>query len=129
MSPNNRALSMTGIIVPSAVARGTSARNIGDVFSEGGGQINLMLLFLTQDFADVFGDRIFPERLTLPYTFPVVPHRHVLVLEVGAQHRLGIVGLFDGQDLHRRRAAEVVDVAGNGERMRQFLLGMRLELL
>src|SRR5712692_8211419 len=55
-------------------------REIGRVFAERCGKVDLVLLLLAQDFADVLGDRILAERLALAYALAVRANRVVLVL-------------------------------------------------
>src|SRR5688572_10594422 len=65
-------------------------RYVWNVFTECGCQIDLMFLFLDQDLANLLRHRVFPERVALPHPLAVGAHRVVLVLQIGAQHLLGV---------------------------------------
>ena len=88
-----------------------------------------MLLLLPEDLADVLGDRVLAERLAFPHAHAVIPHRLVLVIEIGAQH--GLVLLDELHRLRRRggHPSEVVDVLRDGQRVLQFLCGVGFQFL
>src|SRR5262249_7668181 len=66
--------------------------------TERGGQIDLVVLLLDQNLADLLGQREFAERLALADAVAVIAHGLVLVVEVEAQHLLGVL-----RGLHRLR--------------------------
>ncbi len=113
-----------------AIPKGRSAlADVGHVDPQGGGQVDLVLLLLDEDLADLLGEGEFPQGLALPDAVPVVPYRLVLVVQVEAKHVLGLLGHLDRLRRHRGRPAEVVDLLGDGERVRQLLAGVGLQLL
>src|SRR5256885_1348620 len=69
------------------------------------------------------------ERLALPHALAVRADRVVLVLQIGAQHLLGLLRELHRERRRRRHAAQVVDVLRHDERMLQFLARVLLELL
>ena len=85
-----------------------------------------MLLLLSQDLTQVFGDRDFVERFGLAQALAVLTDRLILVVEIGAQHHLGLVRELDRLRRRRRHAAEVVDVFRDGQRVLQFLRRVHL---
>ena len=76
----------------------------------------------------ILGDRVFLQRLALLQALAIVPDRVVLVVEIGAQHHFGLVAEDDRLGRRRGHAAKIVDVLGDGQRVRQFLASVRLEL-
>src|SRR5882724_10958237 len=64
-------------------------RHVRHVLTEGRGQINLVILFLHQDLANLLSERVLAQRLTLPDTLSVVSNRLVLVRQVEPEHVLG----------------------------------------
>src|SRR5262245_24439516 len=77
---------------------GPGPRDVGYLDAQRGRQVDLMLLLVDQDLADVFGHRELPERLALADALAVVADRLVLVLEVESEHVLGLL-----RRLHRLR--------------------------
>ena len=47
-----------------------------------------MFLFLFQDFPQMFGDGVFPERFGLPNALTIVAYRGVFVVEISASKRV-----------------------------------------
>ena len=101
----------------------------GRVFAERRRQIHLVLLLLAQDLADVFSDGVLLERLALLEAFAIVPDRVVLVVEIGAQHHLGLLAQHDRLGAAGRHPAQVVDVLRDRHRVLQLFAGVHLELL
>ena len=102
--------------------------DVGDVHAEGGGQVGLVFLLLDQDAADVFGDGVFAEGFALPDALAVVADRFVLVVEVETEHVFGLVGELDRLHGGRWHAAEIVDLAGDRQRVLQLFTGVDLQL-
>src|ERR1019366_4750840 len=98
------------------------------VFAERGGEIGQVFLLLLEDLADVLGHGVFLEHLALLDARPVLQDGLPLVVEVESQHVPGLVRRPDWLGYHRRVATEVVDLLRDGDRMLEFLAGMRLEL-
>ena len=86
--------------------------HVGDVFAEGGGEVDLVILFLDKDLADLFGHGEFAEGFALAYALAIVADGLVFVVEVEAEHLLGVVGGFDWLRSDGGHFAEVVDLAG-----------------
>src|SRR5579872_6248341 len=99
-----------GAVARRARASSTPARDIRDVLAEGRREVGQVLLFVAQNLAKILGNAELRERLALLDARPIVADGDDLVLEVGAQHRLRLVGLHDRERLRRGRAAQVVDV-------------------
>src|SRR5258706_10268188 len=104
------------------------ARNVGRIFAERGREIDQMLLLLAEDLANVFRDRILAERLAFAHTLAIRADRVTLVLQIGAQHLLGLFRLLDGFRRRSRHAAEIVDVLRDDECVAKLLARMLLEL-
>ena len=67
----------------------TSPRSGVDVwnfFTERSSQINLMILFLHQDLANLFSHRIFAERFTLRDAIAIITNGCILIIEILAKH-------------------------------------------
>ena len=91
-------------------------------------QIVLVLLLLRNDLPNLLRQRVMPDRLRLPQPLPVLPERLRLVLQVEPQHLLRLV-----RQLHRlgrriRHRAQIVNLIGDGHRVRQFLARMLPQL-
>src|SRR3984957_21008674 len=67
--------------------------------AERGWQIDLVILLLHQDFADLLSHGEFAERLALPDTVAVIANGFVFVVEIEPQH---VLGIFRGLDRLRR---------------------------
>src|ERR1700722_7958465 len=70
--------------------------HVGDVFAEGGGEVDLVVLFLDEDLADLFGHGEFAEGFALADAVAVVADGFVFVVEIEAEHLLGVFGGFYG---------------------------------
>ena len=101
-------------------------RHVGHVFAERGRQIDLVLLLLPQDLADVLGDRVLLQRFALHD--PLAIARESCRSRSRDRHAAfpRIVGLLDGQAASRRHAAQVVDLLGDGQRVLQLFAGVDL---
>ena len=66
----------------------SSGDGLRDVLAERRRQVELMLLLLPQNLADVLGDGVLLERLAFLDALAVGANRIVLVLQIGAQHLL-----------------------------------------
>src|SRR5579872_4536691 len=64
------------------------------VLAQRRGEIDQVLLLLPEDLANVLGDRVLAERFTLFHALAIRADRVALVLEVGPQHRFGLLGLL-----------------------------------
>src|ERR1700734_4424777 len=65
--------------------------HVRHLYPKRGGEIDLVILLLHQDFADLLGQGKFAERLALPDTVAIIAHGLVLVVEIEAQHVLGVL--------------------------------------
>jgi len=88
-----------------------------------------VVLLVEQDLPDMLGDGEFAERFALTDPLAVIADRVGLVLEIGAQHLLGLGGDLDRLRHHRRHRAEIVDLARDGQRVAQLLGSVLLELV
>src|SRR5215813_2800989 len=59
---------------------------VGNFFPEGSGQIDLMVLLLHEDLANLLRHRVFAKCFALPHAVAVVAYRLAFVLEVVAEH-------------------------------------------
>src|ERR1043166_1772165 len=64
---------------------GTTA-DVRDFYAEGGGQIDLMILLLHEDLANLFRHRVFSKRLALSDAIAVIANGFVLVIEIVSEH-------------------------------------------
>src|SRR5689334_1721316 len=65
-------------------------------------QVDLVLLLLDEDAADVLGDRVLAERLALPHPLAIVADGLGLVVEIELEHLFGSVRGPDRLRLDRR---------------------------
>jgi hypothetical protein len=103
--------------------------HVRNFFAQGSSQVDLVVLLLDQDLPDRFDECEFAEGFALPHAIAVVANRFVLIVEIESQHLLGVFGRFDRLRRDRGHLTEIVDLAGNRERMLQFLRGVQLELI
>ena len=75
-----------------------------------------------------FRHRIFAERFALAHALAVVQNRLALVVEVELQHRLGLRRHLDLARNRGRRAAQIIDLPGDGQGVLEFLPGVPFEL-
>ena len=69
--------------------QGACLRTTADIrnfYAQGGGQINLMILLLHDDLANLLGHRVFAKRLTLPNSVAVIANGFIFILEIIAEH-------------------------------------------
>src|SRR5262245_42992412 len=102
--------------------------DLGHVLAQGGGQVDLVLLLVDQDLADVLGHGVLAQGLALPHPLAVVAYRGVLVVQVEAKHLLCVLGRLDRLGRDHGHAAEVVDLFGDHQGVLELLLGVLLEL-
>ena len=69
------------------------------------------------------------QRLALLHALAIVADGVVLVVEVGAQHALGILGQHHRQRLGCRHTAQVIDVLGDRQGVLQLLARVHFQLL
>src|SRR5512135_570664 len=84
--------------------------HVGHLDAQGGRQVDLVLLLVDQDRADVLGHGVLAERLALADALAVVADRLVLVIEVEAEHVLGLFRLLDRLGRDAWHPAQVVDL-------------------
>jgi hypothetical protein len=70
-----------------------SATHVWNLFAKGRRQIDLMVLLLHEDLANLLGYRVFPKRFTLTDAVAVIADGLVFVLEI-IYPMLGLSGLF-----------------------------------
>src|SRR4029450_14037012 len=84
-------------MLPLAIFAGTSAAGlqtaalrtsakVRDFFAESLGEIDLMILFLYQDLANLLRYRVLPKVFTLPDAIQVVTHGLVFIVEIVPEH-------------------------------------------
>ncbi len=111
---------------------GVSARSAGDighVLAERGRKVDLVVLFLRQDLADLFGHRKLAERLALTNAIAIVTDGLIFVFEVEAQHFFRVIRRAHGLGRDGRHLAEIIDLPGNDKRMLKLIMRVRLELI
>mgnify|MGYP001235191872 CR=1 FL=1 len=91
--------------------------------------VDLVLLLLSKDLPDLFGHRELAERLALPDPLPIVSNRLRLVVQVELQHLARIGRHAHRLGLRRRHSAQVINLTGHRNRVRELFSRMRLELL
>src|SRR5277367_5369557 len=63
-----------------------TATCVRNIFAEGGGQVDLMILLLHENLADLFGEGEFPKLFALANAVAVVANGFGLVFEVEPEH-------------------------------------------
>src|SRR4029450_13857445 len=122
-----------------ATSRGTSAAGmqtaafrtgakVRDFFAESLGEIDLMILFLYKDLANLLRYRVLAKALTLPDAIAVITNGFVFVVEIVPEHFLRILRRAHGPWRDDRHLAEIVDLSRQGQRMIELLLGVDFEL-
>ena len=106
---------------------GTAAK-VWDFFAEGRGQIDLMVLLLHQDLANLFRHRVFSKRFTLPDAIAVIANGFVFILEIEPQHVFRIFRCAHRLGGDHWHFAEIVDLPREDQGMIELLLGMDFEL-
>src|SRR5580704_10465192 len=86
-----------------------------------------MVLFLGKDFAKQFGHGVFLKVFALMNALAVILDGGNFVGEIGAQHLFVVVGDFHRLGLHSGRAAQVVDLLGDGKGVLKFFAGVLFE--
>src|SRR5689334_9884847 len=105
-----------------------AACDVWDFFAQSRRQIDLVVLLLHQDLADLFGHRILTKALALPDAVAVLADRLVFVFEVESQHLSCILRGAYRLGSNRRHFAEIIDLPGNRQRMIEFLFGVNFKL-
>src|SRR5438477_1919210 len=96
-----------------ALALGTSSltgTQLRNFFAKSGGQIDLMVLLLDEDLADLFGHGVFSKRFTLRDTITVIANGFVFIIEIVAEHVSRIFGRAHRFGCNRRHFAEIIDL-------------------
>src|SRR6476661_11298644 len=93
-----------------AARSATPAGDIGHVFSERSREVDLVLLLLAQDFADVLGDGELRQGFALFDSLTIGANGVVLVFEVGSEHGASLARRYHRQGDGRRRPSQIVDV-------------------
>ena len=86
---------------------------IGNVDAQRGGQLDLVILFLHENVANLLGQGVLAQRVALADAFPIIEDRLVFVVQIEAQHFFRLLRRLDGLGRHLRHAAQVVDLLGN----------------
>src|SRR5450432_1852782 len=103
--------------------------NDRDVDSECGGEVDLVILFVDEDFADLLGHGVLAQGFTLPDAVAIVANGFAFVVQLEVQHFLGVVGSLHGFRCDAGHSTEIVDLAGDGKGVFEFLLGVNLKLI
>ena len=109
-----RACRSARILALAALTQGTAfgaAIHVGNIFAEGGGQIDLVVLLLHEDLANLFGHGKFSERLALPDSVAVIANGGVFVFEIEAQHLFWIFGCANRLRSDGGHFAQIIDLA------------------
>src|SRR6267143_4396006 len=106
---------------------GTAAK-VWDVLAEGSGQIDLMILLLHEDPANLLGHRVFAKRFTLRDAVAVIANGLVLTIEIISQDVFRIFRCAYRLGSDRRHFAEIVDLPREDQGMIELLLGVDFEL-
>jgi len=102
--------------------------NIRDVFAESSSQVDLMILLLHQNLADLFRHRVFSKRFTLRDAIAVIANGFVFIIEIVPEHVSGIFRCADWLGGHHRHFAEIIYLPREDQGMIEFLLGVGFEL-
>src|SRR5260370_36497558 len=92
-------VSRAGTLPGTALRR---SEGIGRFFTQGRGQINLMVLLFRQDLAELFCQGKFAESFTLPHSFGVIADGFILIIQIKTKHTSFILLRPDGLGSHRR---------------------------
>src|SRR4030095_5237289 len=93
-------------------AQSTSLRTGVDVwnfFTEGSGQIDLMVLLLHEDLANLFSQRKFSKRFTLRDAIAVIANGFIFIVEIVAEHISRVFRYADRLRTGHGHFAEVID--------------------
>src|SRR6266566_354326 len=106
---------------------GTTA-DVRDCYAEGGGQIDLMVLLLHEDLANLFRHRVFSQRFTLSDAIAVIANGLVLVIEIVPEHVFRLLRRAHRFGGDRRHFAEIVDLPREDQGMIELLFGVDFKL-
>src|ERR1700730_17113794 len=101
---------------------------MGHVDSKSSRQVDLMLLFLRQNLANVLRNREFSQSFALGNPFTVIPDGFGLIVEIETQHFLGLVGSSYLFGLNAWRSAQIVNLFGNNEGVAELFLRVLFKL-
>jgi hypothetical protein len=73
-----------------------------------------MVLLLHQDLANLFGHRIFAQRLALADAIAIITNGFIFIIEIESQHLLCIFRCAHRLGSHRRHFAQVIDLTRQG---------------
>ena len=99
------------------------------VDAERAGEFSEMILFILQNFANVFAHRVLAKRFALAHPLAIIANRVGFVLEIELQHFLGAVGRLHRLGLRADLAAQIINLLRYGDGMRQLLRSMNFEFL
>src|SRR5262249_43343872 len=105
----------------------SNVRDLGHLAAQRRGQVDLVLLLVDEDLADLFSHRVLAQGLALADAPAVVADGLVLVLQVALEHLPRVLRDTDRLGHDGRHAAEVVDLLGDDEGVLQLLLGVFLQ--
>ena len=100
--------------------------NIRDVFAESSSQVDLMILLLHQNLADL-PSRIL-QALHIADAIAVIANGFVFIIEIVPEHVSGIFRCADWLGGHHRHFAEIIYLPREDQGMIEFLLGVGFEL-
>ena len=100
-----------------ALGRAAQTAHVRHVLAKRGGKVDLMVLLLDEDLADLLRQGELTERFALPDPLLVIDDGLILVIEIELQHVSRLL-----RDLHRlrrdaRHLTEIVDLPRDGQRM------------
>ena len=113
------------------LAQGASFGATADVWNfhaQRSGQIDLMVLLLHEDLANLFRHREFSKRFTLPDAIAVIANGFVFIIEIVPEHVFRIFRCAHRLGSDRRHFAEIVDLPREDQGMIELLLGVDFEL-
>jgi len=102
--------------------------DVGDINAQRDSQVDLMVLLIDEDVANLLGHGEFSEQFALADAIPVIAHRLIFIFEIGAEHLVVFAAEFDGPGLDGWRSTQIVDLPRDGSRMLELLGGMLFEL-
>ncbi len=94
-------------------AQGTSfgtTANVWNFYAEGSGQINLMILLLHEDLANLFRHRVFSKLFTLPDAIAVIANGFIFIFEIIPEHVFRIFRCAYRLGSYSWHCAEIVDL-------------------
>ena len=102
--------------------------DVWNFFTKGSGQIDLMVLLLHEDLANLLSHRIFPKRFTLWNAIAVITNGFIFIVEIIAEHVSRVFRSADRLRTNHRHFAEVIDLPREDQGMIELLLGVNFEL-